>query len=214
MNKKELLKMFNMVDPFEGFQPVPDTKLEGWNGDREILPALVNETKPKLLIEVGSWMGQSCVNFARAVKRLNLDCTVLAVDTWLGSAEHWLDPNIRPKLELVNGRPSIYNRFLTNVINAEVDDVVLPLPMPSLIASNFLKAFKLSADLIYIDGSHDQNDVYNDLQAYWELLNNGAVIVGDDWKWDSVREAVQAFSAEIGYPVLVQDINWILRKRA
>lgn len=213
MKKSELLTKFGMEDPMKGFEPLPDTQLWGWNGDAPLLPAIVAEVKPKLLIEIGSWMGQSGVHFAKAVKELQLDCSVICVDTWLGSVEHWMDPNLRPKLELVNGYPSFYKRFLTNVKNAAVEDVVLPLPMPSLIAANFLKENKIMADVIYVDGSHDQNDVFNDLSAYWKLLNDGGILFGDDWPWDSVREAVQAFAAEVGQPVLQQGVHWIFRKR-
>jgi len=213
MKKSDLLQKLGFVDAFDNFSPIEGTILEGWNGDSPMLPAVVNEVKPKLLIEVGSWMGQSGVHFAKAVKELNLDCSVICVDTWLGSVEHWMDPKIKPKLELVNGYPTFYKRFLTNVKNAGVEDCVVPLPMPSLIAANFLKANNIMADVIYIDGSHDQSDVFNDLMAYWPLLNPGGMIFGDDLPWESVKSAVYAFSAEIGYPVLEQGINWIFRKR-
>ena len=213
MKKSDLLEKLKLEDAFKDFEPVPNTELWGWNGDVPLIPAIVNEVKPKLLIEVGSWMGQSGVNFAKTVKNLNLDCTVVCVDTWLGSVEHWTDENLRSKLELVNGYPSFYKRFLTNVKNAGVEDVVVPVPMPSLIAANFLKHNNLLADVIYIDGSHDQSDVYNDLMAYWPLLNEKGIIFGDDLPWDSVKTAVQAFSAEVGHPMLEQGINWVLRKR-
>ena len=49
--------------------------------------------------------------------------------------------------------------------------------------------------------------------AYWKLLNDGGILFGDDWPWTSVQEAVQAFCAEVGTPVLQQGIHWILRKR-
>jgi len=214
MKKQELLSKLGLEDPFTGFQPKEDTKLWGWNGDRAIFPQLVSDLKPKQVIEVGSWMGLSSVNLASSLKRFGLtESSLICIDTWLGSQEHWQDPTLRPHLELENGFPTFYKRFMSNVVKTECSDVVLPLPMPSLIGASYLKANGVKADLIYIDGSHDEKDVYADLTAYWELLNPGGAIFGDDWPWDSVSNAVKAFCAGTGAPYHVHEINWIIRKR-
>lgn len=213
MNKKDLLTTLNLKDAFLDFESLPNTKLWGWNGDRTIFPALIQQLKPSLIIEVGSWMGQSGVNMASSCKSLGLtDTAVVCVDTWLGSKEHWRDPALVKHLELENGYPSFYRRFLSNVKNAGVDEFVVPVPMPSQIAASYLKDFQLQAELIYVDGSHDEKDVYDDLTAYWDLLSPGGVVFGDDWPWDSVANAVKAFCAEKGCPYTVNDINWLIRK--
>lgn len=213
MSKQELLKTLNLSDAFVDFVPLENTKLWGWNGDREIFPALIQQLRPSLIIEVGSWMGQSGVNMARSCKALGLtNTTVICIDTWLGSKEHWRDPNLVQHLELENGYPTFYRRFLSNVKNADVAEFVVPVPMPSQIGASYLKDFKLQAELIYIDGSHDEKDVYDDLTAYWDLLSPGGVVFGDDFPWDSVSNAVKAFCASEGVPYQVADINWIIRK--
>lgn len=215
MNKQDLLTTFGLEDPFKDFQPKDDTKLWGWNGDRPIFPTLVNDIKPKLVIEVGSWMGLSAVNLATSLKQQGLtNSSLVCIDTWLGSEEHWRDPELRKHMELENGFPTFYKRFMTNIVKAECESMVVPLPMPSQIAAKYLKAYSLKADLIYIDGSHEQKDVYDDLTAYWDLLAPGGAIFGDDWTWDSVSNAVKAFCAGEGVPYHVHEINWILRKRA
>jgi hypothetical protein len=215
MKKNELLKMFDWKDPFDGFVTVPETKLFGWNGDRQIFPALIQQLKPSLIIEVGSWMGLSAANMAASCKALGLnDTAVVCVDTWLGSKEHWRDPNLVGHLELQNGYPTFYRRFMTNMVQAGVSDVVVPVPMPSQIGASYLKDFKLQAELIYIDGSHEEKDVYDDLTAYWDLLHPGGVVFGDDFPWESVANAVKAFCASTGVPCQVVDINWIIRKPA
>ena len=214
MNKKEVLEKLKILeDPFENFIPVPNTVLEGWNGDSPFIPAMVNEVKPNLVLEVGSWMGQSSINFAKSLKALGLDSSVVCIDTWLGSTEHWIDLNLREKMDLRNGRPSFYNKFLTNIRNYKVEDMVTPLSLPSLAAASVLKHYEFKADLIYIDGSHDTQDVYNDLKAYWDLLNPNGIMFGDDFTWSSVVDGVQAFCSETGTPCLQQGINWVLRKQ-
>lgn len=215
MNKKQLLEKFNLPDPFEGFVPAEGTKLWGWNGDRLIFPRLIQEYKPQLIIEVGSWMGLSAAHMAQSCQKQEQtkETAVICVDTWLGSKEHWRDPELVKHLELVNGYPTFHKRFMTNMVNAGVKENVVPVPMPSQIAASYLKDFLIKADLIYIDGSHDEKDVYDDLYAYWDLVAPGGLVFGDDWSWDSVANAVKAFSAGVGVPYTAVDtVNWIIRK--
>jgi predicted O-methyltransferase YrrM len=213
MNKQEVLHKLGLEDPFKNFTPTPGSKLWGWNGDREILPRMVELIRPALIIEVGSWMGLSSANLAHACMAVGLENTaVLCIDTWLGSKEHWREPDLRQHLELENGYPTFYRRFLSNMLNLGVKNKVLPLPMPSAIAASYLKDFGFRSQLIYIDGSHDEKDVHDDLVAYWELLSPGGVVFGDDWPWDSVARAVRTFTTEVGIPYEIDEINWIIRK--
>lgn len=214
MKKQELLKMFALPDAFDNFTPKENTPLIGWNGNRPIFPLLIQEIKPKLIIEVGSWYGQSAVNMGLSCNQLGLeDTSIICIDTWLGSEEHWKDPELLKLMELENGYPTFQKRFLSNIVNNKLQDKILPLPMPSQIAASYLSSFGLKAQLIYIDGSHQEKDVYEDLMAYWELLDNNSVILGDDATWDTVMNAVKAFSSEKG--ILFQQldqVNWIVRK--
>lgn len=213
MNKQEVLKVLGLADPFAGFSPVPDTKLWGWNGDRAIFGRLVKEVRPALVIEVGSWLGQSAVTMAVACAAEGLPAALVCVDTWLGSLEHWRQPDLRQHLELVNGYPTFYRRFLSNMVTSGVHGRVVPMPMPSTIAARFLKAAGVQAQLIYLDGSHDEKDMLSDLNDYWELLSPGGIIFGDDWPWESVARAVKAFCASrsgLGYRL--DAINWMIRK--
>lgn len=213
MNKKELLEKLQIPDAFKGFQVLEDTKLWGWNGDRPIFPELVRTIKPKVVIEVGSWMGLSATNLAKSMEHLGMsDSVLLCVDTWLGSREHWNDPELRQHLELENGRPTFYKRFLSNIKKAKLEDWVVPLNLPSRIAGTFLNDKGVKAELIYLDGSHLDRDVFEDLMLFWELLEPGGAVFGDDWPWESVQDGVKAFCAEVGVPYSVHEINWIIRK--
>ena len=213
MRKQEILEILGLDDPFHRFTPLPDTQLWGWNGNREILPRLVRVVRPSLIIEVGSWMGLSAATLARSSIAAGLeDTAVICIDTWLGSKEHWRDPALRHCLELENGYPTFYKRFLSNMVLAGVSEKIVPLPMPSAIAASYLKELGIQPDLLYVDGSHDEKDVYDDLMTFWEMLSPDGVMFGDDWPWESVANGVKAFSAEVGVPYQIDDINWIFAK--
>ena len=71
--------------------------------------------------------------------------------------------------------------------------------------------FRSRADLIYLDGSHEEEDVYQDIVAWWDLVSRGGVLVGDDWSWDGVRMAVSRFASENGLTITHRHDKWELR---
>jgi predicted O-methyltransferase YrrM len=66
--------------------------------------------------------------------------------------------------------------------------------------------------MIYVDASHEEEDVYQDLVSYWDLVRPGGVLFGDDWTWDGVRLAVQRFADEQGIVIRHRHDKWELRK--
>jgi len=197
MTKAELLATLKLPDAFADFRPV-QSQLQGWNGGIEILPKLIAERRPKFIIEVGAWLGLSTMVMAQALEQERIENSViLTVDTWLGSLEHWRDPD--DKLLLQSGFPTLYPRFLSNVLLRGHHRSIVPLPMPSAMAARYLKLHDLAADLIFLDGSHDERDVYDDLNGYMGLLAPDGVLCGDDFQWPSVAAAVKRFCAEHGY---------------
>ena len=82
-----------------------------------------------------------------------------------------------------------------------------------MIGARWFAKENIKADLIYIDASHDYEDVRVDLEAYWPLLNEGGVIFGDDYnehQWPGVVEAVNEFFAFT--TIQSKEGFWIIRK--
>jgi hypothetical protein len=48
-------------------------------------------------------------------------------------------------------------------------------------------------DYVYIDGEHSYNAVWRDLTNYFPKLKVGGRIIGDDYGWAGIREAVDEF---------------------
>ncbi len=185
-------------DIYAGFnhEAYRDDYVSGWGGWSPILHELVIEIRPKVIIEVGTWRGESLFHMVRGCLENGIDATLIAVDTWLGSAEHWL--TCRDKLMLTYGYPSFYYQFLANVIKHGYQNMVTPMPMPSTVAAEILEKRGIKAELIYIDASHTKRSVMTDLESYWPLLAKGGVIFGHDIDWKPVEEGVQQFCAEHG----------------
>jgi hypothetical protein len=70
--------------------------------------------------------------------------------------------------------------------------------------------------LVYLDGSHEERDVYNDLENYVPLLDAKGVIFGDDWNtYPGVKSAVNRYFDKKEYAVdaPVEEVFWVSRKR-
>jgi hypothetical protein len=200
---------------FEGFEPLAQD-LSGWGGNSPIFNRLICELTPKTIIEVGTWKGQSAINMANSIKSLSLNSKIYCVDTWLGSIEFWTHFNHTEDRDLLIkfGYPQIYYQFLSNVLHNNVQDIIIPVPMPSLTACKYFKTKGIFADLIYIDASHEEEDIYLDVVNYWEVLSSGGVIFGDDFSddWPGIAKSIKRFSEKIKIEYEVFDYTWIIRK--
>jgi predicted O-methyltransferase YrrM len=213
-----LIRRLLPTDPYAGF-PYQDytPDLQGSPED-SLLPRLVAGLHPRLVIEVGSWKGASAVRLATLLRAQGTDAAVVCVDTWLGSLEHWDASvrgwDIRPYLR--HGYPTLYHLFLANVMHAGFADLIVPIPNTSAIAARWLARQGVVADLVYVDGSHEEDDVYADLRSYWPLLRPGGVLAGDDWhvRWFGVICAVNRFAREHDLAIQFSGHQWLLCKPA
>lgn len=185
------------------FKPLPKD-LRGWQSDNPIFAELIDKVKPKTIIEVGCWKGRATVNMAKLCKARGLDTKMHCVDTWLGAVEFYT--MLTPDRDLMkkHGYPQVYYQFISNLVHEGVEDMVEPLPLPSDLAWRLLP----KADLIYIDASHEYEDVKRDIEHYRALLNPGGVIFGDDYgnpDFPGVKQAVD----ELGTARIVDNWFWI-----
>lgn len=210
-------------DPYEGVELLPFDPF-GWKFEDQIFEHLIVELKPRAIIEVGSFKGASTRRMADLLKRHGIhrhDCPsmILAVDTWLGAWGHWDTTNSEPHemMGWKNGRPTIFETFMSNVVHCGHEDVILPIAQTSSNGARILRHHGVKADLIYVDGSHEYLDVHADLNDYFvDLLRPGGVMFGDDWNLPEVQKAVRDFCTE----ELLDDLkiengnHWVIRKAA
>jgi hypothetical protein len=123
-------------------------------------------------VEVGAWKGKSaafmCVEIANSNKKIDF----FVVDTWEGSVEHKENPELS----------KLYDIFLDNM--KPVNQYFKPVRMASLEAAK--KFEDNSIDFIFIDASHEYEDVVNDLHAWYPKLKEGGTLAGHDYYLDQV----------------------------
>jgi len=202
------MQQIHVENPYEGFPADKFAEdLQGWGQNSPIFEHVVSTYHPSRMIEVGTWKGASAIKMAELMKRYHIpEPQLICVDTWLGSVEHWLrrdSPSYFQSLALRWGRPDLYNTFLTNVVRAGHSDVIVPFPTDTGTAAKFFLHKGMQADAIYLDASHEYEDVIADLVAYWKVLRPRGVFIGDDYNpyWPGVVRAVQEFAERLGQQV-------------
>ena len=216
----DLAGLLHSVDPYVGFDFNQYPRdLSGWGSDSQAFDELISLLpSPTLIVEVGTWKGASAIEMAKALDRHHQakKAQILCIDTWLGALEFWTnhdDAERYGSLKLNHGYPTVYYQFLANVCHAGFQDVVIPFPQTSTIAAQFLRTHAIQADLIYIDGSHEEEDVYQDLQDYWPILKPSGTVFGDDYSWDGVRLAVERFAKEAKKTVKFSHDKWLIQNK-
>src|SRR5665213_781962 len=175
-SQRNLMKALYGHDIWEGFKPTPTTREpEGWNGNHPSLKRLAGTSSTKTVIDVGVWKGQSTITLARAMKGARIDGCIIAVDTFLGSPEHWgAELNLFTR---THGMPDIFQTFMSNACKAGVQDYIIPMPQTSVSAALILQQLKITAALIHIDAAHEYEEVLRDAEEYWKILESGGYLI-------------------------------------
>lgn len=180
---------------------VPDgwkVDYQGWICDQfshVFRKCLDEKTETVDIIEVGVWKGLSTQCMIRECIQKNLKPRIIAIDTWLGAPEFWNTSGKYPERDLmfVDGYPQVFYTFTRNIKSEGYSEYVFPFPISSVQGAHVLKQHGLTADVIYIDASHEYDAVKSDIHAYWDLLKPGGVMIGDDYDWPGVKKAVDEF---------------------
>lgn len=175
-------------DPYDGLDLYPEN-VTGWaTSTSEVFKKVIDELKPRRVIEVGSWYGKSAIHMAELIREYTDDFEIVCVDTWLGSFEHWANDGAFIN-GLKNGKSDIYQHFLSNIVHKGLQNYITPFPIDSLNAAEFFKEKQITADLVYIDAGHEYLSVKCDLYSYSEVVRPGGVMLGDDWFHEPIKRA-------------------------
>jgi hypothetical protein len=200
-------KVHQGVNPYTNF---PAAEWGGtWYNDagaqREIFGQCIGRLSPSIIIEVGSFVGESAIHMAKLIKAQKRDCAILCVDTWCFGFDHFL--GAREKIRPHFGRPDLYYKFVANVIANGCQDVIVPFAIDSINGARIIRWLGLVPSLVYCDASHEEGDVLRDMNAYWDLLPSGGGLLCDDWtNWfPGVLADAERFMAQTGLkPVLME----------
>ncbi len=179
------------VPPF----PQQDQVLQG---TREILSRSVSPST-RLIVELGSWVGRS----TRLLANLAPQATVIAIDHWQGSPEHQDDP------ELAQLLPRLYETFLAECWGYR--DQIIPVKADTAQGLERVAEAGLEPELVCLDADHSFQSALREIGLVMDLFPK-TMIVGDDWDWEGVRQAVETIARDRGVRYEAYGSGWrILR---
>lgn len=201
-----LKKIWGDRNPYNNFPTglYPDSRKELGHGPHPFLLSAISDCNAKIVVEIGVWKGASSIAMADFIRKSGRDACVIAVDTWLGSSEHWHSSNNwHESLNCEFGQPMLMRTFMNNVILSNNALTIVPLPLDSTNANVLLRELNLGGiDVVHIDAGHDYRSVMADLEMWWPLVSSGGFLIGDDYlhtgDWPAVRQAFDEFFGKVG----------------
>jgi predicted O-methyltransferase YrrM len=132
------------------------------------------------IVEIGAFLGQSTAFMAQKIKSKKLNVKFTVIDHWRGS----------DGLENEPKNHDMFKQFCDNMADCDVRDVITILKKDSIEAANDFA--NQSLDLVFIDASHDYENVKKDIAAWLPKVKVGGILAGDDYHptWNGVVKAV------------------------
>ena len=172
--------------------------------------SLVEEYKPKNVLEIGVFCGVTSRNICELLKtNFGSDFRYYGLDLFGStktSSENEIEPKFLENQKFSNPLKTIYYNFIKKEnLNSKIS------------VENFLKKFSQNIELIegdtrvtlekvplseidfvFLDGGHSYDTVLNDLQKLYDNMKNNSKIVCDDFagitKIESVEKAIKDFA--------------------
>ena len=141
--------------------------------------------KNSVCCEIGVWKGE----FSQLIIKKNNPTKLYLIDPWKDFGDDYFDKkHVKYRQENQNLRFNLVNqKFKNNILKNQVEI----LKMTSKEALRRLENIKF--DFIYVDGNHQYKFVKYDIENYFKLLNESGYLVGDDYRIESVKKAVDDF---------------------
>lgn len=161
-----------------------DPLTEGWFNHGDKILSLVEQHRPKVCVELGSWQGASAIPVARSIRRWG--GTLTCVDTWGG------------EIHEAQGRPWMLLSCVRNMTESGVNGSVRLIPATTRDAA---AQWTDLIDYLYVDADHSYDGVAEDLRLWIPHVKRGGLIVGDDYEHQSfpgVKRAWDEFEQSHG----------------
>jgi len=169
--------------------PTDYEKIEGWctREKADKLIQLVQESNPKLVVELGVFGGRSLLAFALACKHI-AGARVIGIDAWAvdASLEGTNDTSNSDWWGKIDYR-NIQTYAANLMIKYQVNDIVqLWKTKSNAVVDKFEDE---SIDILHQDSNHSEETSTNEVQLYSSKLKKGGFWVFDDTNWSTTQTA-------------------------
>ncbi len=159
------MKWTHYEPKFEYEKALNDVGLH-WTGHKNFAYELVRNSKPLVIVELGTWRGTSLCSFLQGVKDENCGTRVFAVDTWQGDL-HMGKFNDNVFRDVNNLVKTYYGELECFLMKMSFDDAV----------SQFKDK---TINILHIDGLHTYEGVKHDYETWINKVADDGVILFHD----------------------------------
>ena len=194
-------------------------------GGRELVVEQIRNSKVETILEIGSFLGGSTIEWLNASK----DVRVICVDPWSGNwAGSWLIKDLpqwtwekpdQAMSKYLDSEDGLYFTCLANLY--EYRERVIPIRAYSQDILEELSALGAEPDLVYLDADKKEGDLDECARLF-----PGAILTGDDYLWPGgdefepgtipsypIQEIVNKFASLNDMEVVHREQTWILNKK-
>lgn len=135
-----------------------------------------------IAVELGSYLGGSVCLLASNLREPNI--RVYAIDNWV------CDNISQASLDWssLERHDQVYDQFLQNVKNKELDSIIMPIKSDTAKASALFE--DKSVNYLFMDAAHGFGGVKEELIAWLPKLADNALCFIHDWPAECIRDAV------------------------
>ena len=173
-----------------------------------VLNDVISDINPKYILELGSWTGAgSTKHILDKAKNAYLVC----IDHWSTNEKDYIQDEFGADQvkEISEHIKTLWEVFLLNTWDYQ--DRLTPVRAKTTEGLKILGKLNIPFDLVYIDAHHDYKSVLHDITMVYKFWPN-AIIVGDDYTWNSVKKAVHEFADGNNLEVVVNGNCWYYKK--
>ena len=154
-------------------------------------------------MEIGTYEGEATTWFLKNLMT-NKESKIYAIDTFEGSPEY-IDTDFS----------KIKKTFLNNIKKTKRDNQVIVMEMMSFTALNKLiyeKKMFNQFDIIFIDASHEANDVILDAVLSWRLLKVEGILIFDLRTGETSNEELKRLLENFNIEIIDSEIKYLTIK--
>ncbi|XP_059668834.1 uncharacterized protein LOC132313916 [Cornus florida] len=216
-------RLFDGVSPYDNFPPahvspfLREKRIKGWDSYNSVFETLIRRVRPKVIIEVGTFLGASATHMAELASGLGLGTQIICIDDFRGQPwgrHHQEVVEEEGDIPMINGDLLLMYQFMQNVVHENATESVLFLPFSSWITLDVLCRWGVFADLIEVDAGHDFHSAWVDINLAYKLLRPGGVLFGHDYFLPldnkGVKRAVDLFARVNGLRVQIDGEHWVI----
>jgi hypothetical protein len=139
-----------------------------------------------IFVEIGCFKGRSCLSMVSSIINSGKKIDFFCVDHFEGSVEH--------QAGAANEDNSVVNKTLYQEYISNIEPYKKYINTMKMSSEEACFSFDdISIDFVYIDASHDYENVSKDIDMWSKKVKPGGIISGHDWDSKPVEEAVKDF---------------------